>query len=333
MRKLYRGELATRLLSAGVEFEEDNEDPIVLESPTDDWEDLADIDLRCQEVLEFLRGLADESVDLMFVDPPYFLSNGGTTCKGGKRASVNKGEWDKSNGVEDDYQFQYNWLKEAQRVLKPSGTIYVSGTYHCIYGIGHAMKLLGYNILNDLCWYKRNAPPNLSGRQRAAKHETIIWAGPFKGKKLLHVFNYTAAKNKNRVYRCANKIKKKVCGQIIEEGTAKFCFACGGGLDLTMAEVRQPTSLITKIGTPFPCEKVRGKHPTQKPVMLLKEVIESSSNPGDVVCDPFMGSGTTGLVAYILGRKFIGNDLDPECVKLTKLRLQHPEDVLDLFND
>ena len=334
MRKLYRSELANKLFNTAEELEPDDMDtPVILDDSTEEWEGLPNVDLRCQDVIAFLKDLPDASVDLMFVDPPYFLSNGGTTCKGGKRASVNKGEWDESKGIDKDYQFQYNWLKEAQRVLKPSGTIYVTGTYHCIYAIGYAMQQLGFNILNDLCWYKKNAPPNLAGRQRAAKHETIIWAAPFKGKKLLHTFNYTAAKNKNKVYRCSNKVGRKTCGQIIEEAEAKFCWACGGGLDNTMSEVRQPTSLINRIGTPAPCEKLRGKHPTQKPVRLLKEIIESSSNANDLVCDPFMGSGTTALVAHILGRKFIGNDLDPECVKLTELRLQNPQDVEELFND
>ena len=332
MRKLYRSKLDNKLFSQE-EAEPDDMDPVVLDEVIKEWEDQENIQLNTQDVVEFLQSLPDESVDLMFVDPPYFLSNGGTTCKGGKRASVNKGEWDESKGINKDYQFQFNSLKEAQRVLKPSGTIYVTGTYHCIYAIGFAMQVLGYNILNDLCWYKKNAPPNLAGRQRAAKHETIIWAAPFKGKKLLHTFNYTAAKNKNKVYRCSNKIGKKTCGQIIEEVEAKFCWACGGGLDISMGEVRQPTSLITKIGTPLPCEKLRGKHPTQKPVKLLKEIIESSSNPGDVVCDPFMGSGTTALVAHIMGRKFIGNDIDHECIKLTQLRIQNPQDVMELFND
>ena len=113
----------------------------------------------CIKTLDQAR---ENSVDMIFADPPYFLSNGGITCHAGKMVSVNKGKWDRSKGVEENHRFNLEWLRACQRVLKPNGTIWVSGTTHIIYSIGFAMQELGYKILNDIVWYKRNAPPNLS---------------------------------------------------------------------------------------------------------------------------------------------------------------------------
>ena len=108
--------------------------------------------------IEILNRARENSVDMIFADPPYFLSNGGITCHAGKMVSVNKGKWDKSKGIEENHKFTLDWLKACQRVLTPNGTIWVSGTTHIIYSIGFAMQELGYKILNDIIWYKRNAP-------------------------------------------------------------------------------------------------------------------------------------------------------------------------------
>jgi len=116
------------------------------------------------DCIEILNQARENSVDMIFADPPYFLSNGGITCQAGKMVSVNKGKWDKSKGVRGNHEFNLEWLKACQRVLKPNGTIWVSGTTHIIYSIGFAMQELEYKILNDIVWYKRNAPPNLSCR-------------------------------------------------------------------------------------------------------------------------------------------------------------------------
>ncbi len=110
------------------------------------------------DCIAILNQARENSVDMIFADPPYFLSNGGITCHAGKMVSVNKGKWDKSNGVEENYKFTMEWLKACQRVLKPDGTIWVSGTTHIIYSVGFAMQKLEYKILNDIIWYKRNAP-------------------------------------------------------------------------------------------------------------------------------------------------------------------------------
>lgn len=114
------------------------------------------------DCVEILNQAREESVDMIFADPPYFLSNGGITCHAGKMVSVNKGKWDKSKGIQENHAFTVDWLKACKRVLKPNGTIWISGTTHIIYSIGYALQELEYKILNDIIWYKRNAPPNLS---------------------------------------------------------------------------------------------------------------------------------------------------------------------------
>src|SRR3972149_5408490 len=126
--------------------------------------------------LNLLAALPENSVDMVFADPPYNLSNGGITVHAGRMVSVNKGDWDKSKGFKDDYDFHYKWMEACRRVLKPHGTLWVSGTYHSIYQCGHALQSLNYHILNDISWFKPNASPNLSCRFFTASHETLIWA-------------------------------------------------------------------------------------------------------------------------------------------------------------
>lgn len=133
--------------------------------------------------------------DMIFADPPYFLSNGGRTCKSGKMESVNKGEWDKSNGIEQIHQFNLGWLKRCQALLKPDGTIWVSGTHHSIFSVGFAMQQIGMKILNDITWEKPNPPPNLSCRYFTHSTETVIWAA--KNDKSKHLFNYADMRQEN----------------------------------------------------------------------------------------------------------------------------------------
>lgn len=142
-----------------------------------------------------LPNLPENSIDMIFADPPYFLSNGGITCHAGKMVSVNKGKWDVSKGKEESYLFTLRWLRECQRVLKPNGTIWVSGTSHIIYAVGYAMQDLGYKILNDIAWFKVNPPPNLSCRYFTHSTETILWAAKNKDSK--HYFNYPLMKKMN----------------------------------------------------------------------------------------------------------------------------------------
>jgi site-specific DNA-methyltransferase (adenine-specific) len=141
------------------------------------------------EVLDVLAGkFADGCFDCIFADPPYFLSNGGITCHAGKMVKVDKGDWDKSKGAELNHEFNTEWLRRCQRVLKPNGTIWVTGTSHVIFSVGYAMQQLGMKILNDITWEKPNPPPNLSCRYFTHSTETILWAAKSATSK--HLFNY-----------------------------------------------------------------------------------------------------------------------------------------------
>jgi len=134
--------------------------------------------------------------DMIFADPPYFLSNGGITCHAGKMVKVDKGQWDKSNGPEMNHEFNLAWLSRCQKILKPNGTIWVSGTHHVIHSVGYAMQQLGMKILNDIAWEKPNPPPNLSCRYFTHSTETIIWAA--KTEKSKHCFNYDKMREINK---------------------------------------------------------------------------------------------------------------------------------------
>lgn len=227
------------------------------------------------ESIDFLNEWPKESVDMVFADPPYNLSNNGTTCHSGKRVSVNKGEWDASNGIAADFQFHFDWLAACRRVLKPNGTIWISGTYHSIYCCGFALQMQGWHILNDIVWYKPNAAPNLACRMFAASHETLLWARKDKAAK--HYFDYAAMK--------ASKSED----------------------DIFKHENRQMRS-VWSLPTPGKSEKALGKHPTQKPLALLERIVLAACPKDGIVLDPFCGSGTSGVAAIKHGRKFIGID-------------------------
>ena len=227
------------------------------------------------DAVEVLNQLPKESVDLIFSDPPYNLSNNGFTCHAGKRASVNKGLWDKSRGVDEDFNFHYNWISACRKVLKPNGSLWVSGTYHSVYACGFALQKQGWHIINDICWFKPNAAPNLSCRMFTASHETLIWARKEKTSK--HTFHYEKMKNSHWP---GDFIKKPF---------------------------KQMRS-VWAITTPKNKEKKYGKHPTQKPEELLERVISTATQENSVVLDPFCGSATTGSVALKHGLSFIGID-------------------------
>lgn len=240
--------------------------------------DYALIQGNCLTVLpEFPEGY----FDMVFADPPYFLSNNGITCQSGKMVSVNKGKWDESMGVEADHEFVLEWLTACRRVLSDNGTIWVSGTSHIIYSVGYAMQQIGFKILNDIVWRKPNPPPNLSCRYFTHATEIVIWAA--KSKKSRHTFNYDLMKRINKG--------------------------------------KQMTS-VWDIYPPTREEKAFGKHPTQKPLALLRRIIEASTNPGDRVLDPFVGSGTTVIAAADLGRQAVGVELEEEYLDIAKSRLK-----------
>lgn len=148
------------------------------------------------DCIKIMNEFEDNAFDMIFADPPYFLSNGGITCHAGKMVSVNKGKWDKSKGIKENHEFTLRWLEACQKILKPNGTIWVSGTTHIIYSVGFAMQELGFKILNDIIWYKRNAPPNLSCRYFTHSTEIVLWAG--KNEKSKHYFDYKLMKGINQ---------------------------------------------------------------------------------------------------------------------------------------
>ncbi|MDI6751835.1 MAG: site-specific DNA-methyltransferase [bacterium] len=151
---------------------------------------------NCIEFMDILiKKYPEGKFDMIFADPPYFLSNGGITCHAGKMVKVDKGQWDKSNGPEMNHEFNMTWLSRCQKILKPNGTIWVSGTHHIIHSIGYAMQQLDMKILNDITWEKPNPPPNLSCRYFTHSTETVIWAA--KNDKAKHCFNYDAMRKIN----------------------------------------------------------------------------------------------------------------------------------------
>jgi site-specific DNA-methyltransferase (adenine-specific) len=251
--------------------------------------------------LALLEHFEDRTFDLIFADPPYFLSNGGFTCQSGKRAPVKKGDWDASRGLQDDHAFTLKWLKACQRVLKPSGTIWVSGTQHVIFSVGFAMQQLGYKLLNTVSWYKPNAAPNLACRYFTHSTEILIWASPGGKGKLKHTFNYQAMKAEN-----GGKQMRDV-----------WVLPQPGEEELLPDE----RGRIWTMTTPKPHEKTYGRHPTQKPLALLDRIVEACTEDDAVVLDPFCGSGTTGLAAVSKGRRFVGIDLNADYLELTRKRL------------
>ena len=237
------------------------------------------------DCIKVLKTFDEKTIDVIFADPPYFLSSGGVSCHSGKQVSVNKAEWDKSITIDEKINFSRKWLKECRRVLKDNGSIWISGTFHNIYSIGVALELEGFSIINNITRQKPNPSPNLACRCFTNSTETILWARKqlTSNKKGKHFFNYKLMKEINN-----NKQMKDVW----------------------------------TIPLPKKCEKKYGKHPTQKPVELLKRIILASTNEGDLILDPFCGSSTTGVACKQLGRKYIGIDNVKEYLDLSIKRIQ-----------
>lgn len=235
--------------------------------------------------IEILPTLPAESVDVVFADPPYNLQLQGDLW----RPNVSKvdavdEDWDKFETLAAYDEFTRRWLTECRRVLKPTGTLWVIGSYHNIFRVGRVLQDLGFWILNDIVWVKSNPMPNFRGVRFTNAHETLLWAQKIKGEK--YTFNYHAMKALNE--------------------------------DLQM---RSDWFLPICTGTERIKEDGRKAHPTQKPEALLYRVILSSSNPGDVILDPFFGTGTTGAMAKKLQRHFIGIEVEPRYVRVARKRL------------
>lgn len=247
--------------------------------------DLENFILYHDDCLKRLKKIDKKSIDMIFADPPYFLSNGGVSCHSGKQVSVNKGQWDEGLSPNDKLNFNRKWIRACREVLKDDGTIWISGTYHNIYSIGVALELEGFSIINNITWQKPNPAPNLACRSFTHSTETILWARKqlTPNKKGKHYFNYELMKEMND-----NKQMKDVW----------------------------------LLSLPSKKEKINGKHPTQKPLSVLERIILASTKENDVVLDPFNGSGTTGIACLNLNRKYIGIEKEEEYLELTKRRIE-----------
>lgn len=229
------------------------------------------------DTFKTLTNFEEKTFNMIFADPPYFLSNNGITCSGGKMVNVNKGDWDKTLGIKEKHEFNKKWIKQCYRILKDDGTIWISGTLHNIYSIGMALEEERFKIINNITWQKTNPPPNLACKTFTHSTETILWARK-DIPKAKYKFNYKLMKELNN-----NKQMKDVW-----------------------------TTSLTK-----PSEKKQGKHPTQKPLEILEKIILASTNENDLILDPFCGSSTTGIASVKLNRKYIGIDNSKEYLDLS----------------
>ncbi len=248
------------------------------------------IDLPIDQIIQgdciaSMRALPDACVDMVFADPPYNLQLGGDLFRpeGGRVDAVDN-DWDKfdSNAVYD--AFSTAWMAEARRILKPNGTLWVIGSYHNIFRVGAVLQDQGFWILNDIIWRKANPMPNFRGTRFTNAHETLIWAS--KGEKARYTFNYRAMKTLNDELQMRSDWTFPICG-----GQER----------------------IKRNGTKA--------HPTQKPEALLYRILLASTKPGDVVLDPFFGTGTTGAVAKRLGRHWIGLERDETYIDVAQERI------------
>jgi len=245
------------------------------------------------DCVEALKTVPDGTVDVVFADPPYNLQLGGDLLRpNNTKVDGVDNDWDRFDGFKTYDEFTRAWLAEARRALKPDGTLWVIGSYHNIFRVGTVLQDLGYWILNDVIWRKSNPMPNFRGRRLTNAHETLIWAARDKDSR--YRFNYDSMKALND--------------------------------DLQM---RSDWYLPLCTGPERLKENGKKAHPTQKPESLLHRVIMASSEVGDLVLDPFFGTGTTGAVAKRLGRDFLGIERDADYVALARDRLAKVRKVAD----
>ena len=246
------------------------------------------------DCIEAMNRLPEGSIDLIFADPPYNLQLGGDLHRpDNSRVDGVDDNWDKFSNFRAYDDFTHDWLKSARRVLKHNGSLWVIGSYHNIFRVGSVLQDLGYWLLNDIVWRKSNPMPNFRGTRFTNAHETLIWCA--RSKDARYTFNYDAMKNMN------------------------------DGL-----QMRSDWTLPLCTGD----ERLKGEdgnklHPTQKPESLLYRVIMAATKPGDIVLDPFFGTGTTGAVAKALGRKFIGIEQNKEYIARARKRIAQVKSVVD----
>lgn len=238
------------------------------------------------DCLRLMRLMPAGCVDAVFADPPYRLSGGGVTVKGGRVRSVDKGEWDRSRGFAADHEFNVRWLSEARRVLKPDGTLWVTGTHHVIFSLGYALQSLGFRVVNHVVWEKPDPPPNASHTAFRHSHESLIWA----------------SKNRASRYTFNHDLVNRVNGTDGPEPAAQV-------------------SSVWRMRAVPRSEKRHGYHPTQKPLRLVRRALLASTREGELVLDPFAGSGTTAVAAKELNRTFVGAELEEEFLELAGRRI------------
>lgn len=280
VKRLYRN--SDVVLSAddyvGTEIDVDNHQPYY-KSPSNDF---TLIQGDCVETLsKFKFGF-----DMVFADPPYFLSGGGISYQNGRIVCVDKGEWDKPITPEEMDAFNLRWLAACRDHMKENATIWISGTHHNIFSVQQQLIKLGFKILNVITWAKTNPPPNISCRYFTYSTEFIIWAR--KSPKVAHYFNYKLMKELN------------------------------GGKQMT------DVWHLPAIGR---WEKSCGKHPTQKPLGVLARLIQASTESAAWILDPFSGSATTGIAANLLGRRYLGLEIDEGFLAMSKARRVELEDI------
>ncbi|PZQ60154.1 MAG: modification methylase [Sphingomonas taxi] len=232
-----------------------------------------------------MKALPAKSVDMVFADPPYNLQLGGELFRpDGSHVDAVTDDWDKFDTFAQYDAFTRAWLAEAHRILKDDGAIWVIGSYHNIFRVGAAVQDIGYWILNDIVWRKANPMPNFRGTRFTNAHETLIWAA--KGEKAKYTFNYRSMKTLNDELQMRSDWEFPICG-----GAER----------------------LKKDGV-----KV---HPTQKPEALIYRILLACTKPGDVVLDPFFGTGTTGAVARRLGRRWIGIEREDDYIEAAQERI------------
>ena len=247
------------------------------------------------DCIELMNSLPEKSVDLVFADPPYNLQLGGDLVRpDNSKVDAVDNEWDQFASFESYDNFTKDWLKAARRVLKDDGAIWVIGSYHNIFRVGSQLQDLGFWILNDVIWNKSNPMPNFKGTRFTNAHETLIWATKSKDQKK-YTFNYDALKTANDDV------------QMRSDWTIPIC---SGGERLKNDEGKKA-------------------HPTQKPEALLHRVLMATTKQGDTVLDPFFGTGTTGAVAKMLGRHFIGLEREEDYAAVAQARIDNVRKVDD----
>ena len=256
-------------------------------------------EIICGDTIEELKKLPAGSVDLIFADPPYWLRTDGVLTRvEGTSYDGCDDDWDRFQSTGDYEQFTKDWLSECYRVLKPDGAFWVIGGMQCIYSIGAIMQQLGFWIINDVVWHKKNPTPNFLGSRLNNSHETLIWAT--KSRRSRYCFHYKTAKELNR---------DSVSAREFEKGT------------------RKQLGSVWRIGVCQGAERLRAEdggklHSTQKPEELLYRIIAISSDKGDLVLDPFAGTMTTAAMAKKLGRQYLMIERDPAYCAAGQARLE-----------